>query len=57
MILATRFGGFAAVDAMTWGDYNAARQLIAEERVGTRARASAALEDAAFSAARQALTR
>ena len=42
---------------MTWAEYNAARQLIAEERVGTRAREAGRTEDAVFSAAAAALSK
>lgn len=55
--MASRFGGFAAVDAMSYQDYQLARQLIAEERVGTLVRQSAQHEDRAFAASRDAVQR
>jgi len=36
---------------MTWEEFWAAMQLLAEERIGTLARREAASEDAAFQAA------
>ena len=36
---------------MTWDEFWAAAQLLAEQRVGTLARQEAAREDAAFNAA------
>lgn len=43
------------MDALSWQDYQLARQHLAEERIGVPARQMAAREDAAFSAARQAI--
>jgi hypothetical protein len=40
---------------MTFEEYMAARQHLAEERIGTRMRERAAEEDAAFEATRKAL--
>lgn len=56
-IVASRFGGFDAVRRMSWAEYNAARTLIAEERLGTRVRQVEAAEDAAFAAARSLLAK
>lgn len=41
---------------MDWHEFDIARRLLAEERVGTRVRQVEAEEDADFAAARQALT-
>lgn len=40
---------------MTFEEYMAARQLLAEERIGTRLREQVAQEDTAFDAARKHL--
>jgi hypothetical protein len=42
---------------MTWAEFNAARQFIAEERIGARVRQTAAIEDGAFAAAAAALSK
>ena len=42
---------------MDWAEFSAARQLLAEERVGRNVRAADTAEDEAFEAARAALTR
>jgi hypothetical protein len=44
--VAAEFGGYAAVDAMTWQDYSLARQYLVEARIGTRKREAKAREDA-----------
>lgn len=41
---------------MDWAEFSAARQLLAEERVGTRVREQAAREDAAFKQAQQGIS-
>lgn len=49
MIVGSRFGWSAvSAEPMDWTEYHLARQLLGEERVGTRLRAAAAEEDAAF---------
>lgn len=42
---------------MDWTEFQLARQLLAEERVGRNVRAAGEDEDDAFAAARAALTR
>ena len=42
---------------MSWSDFMAARQLLAEERVGTRVREAAHEEDGDFAAAASVLSR
>lgn len=42
---------------MSWTDFALARQLIAEERIGTAVRRAQSSEDAAFSAAAKHLSR
>ena len=46
IVVARAFGGFAAVDRMTWTEFMGARQLLVEERVGTRVREAQRAEDA-----------
>jgi hypothetical protein len=53
-VVAARFGGFDAVERMTFVQYMAALQLLAEERTGTRQRQQQGAEDAAFAEAVQA---
>ena len=58
MIVGSRFGWSAVSDEpMGWEDFQTALRLLAEERVGTLVRQAEAQEDAAFGAAREALTR
>lgn len=42
---------------MSWQQFSVARQLVAEERLGTRVREAAAREDDAFARAATALRR
>ncbi len=56
-VLAARYGGFAAVRQMSWAEYQAARTLLAEERLGSRVRQAEAAEDVAFAAARTLLAK
>lgn len=44
--MAAEFGGFAAVDAMSWHDYQLARQYLVESRIGTRIREAQHIEQA-----------
>lgn len=55
--MAARFGGFTAISLMTWQEYALARQLLVEERIGTRIRESQANEDAQASANAKAIQR
>ncbi len=56
--MASRYGWSAVSDEpMDWTEFSIARQLLAEERVGTRVREAEAAEDAAFAAAKAALSR
>lgn len=42
---------------MTWEEYSLARQLLSEERVGTRVREAKHIEDAKFKASTKKLQR
>lgn len=53
--MAARFGGFDAIGRMTWQEYALARQLLVEERIGTRVREAKAVEDAKHKASVKAL--
>jgi hypothetical protein len=53
--VARHFGGFAAVDRMTWQEYALARQMLVEERIGTRIREAQRVEDAKFRKSKKAL--
>jgi hypothetical protein len=53
--VAAEFGGFDAIDRMTWEDYALARQYLVEHRIGTRLREQRAVEDAQAKAAKKAL--
>jgi hypothetical protein len=53
--VAADFGGFAAIEAMSWQDYALARQYLAEKYVGSRLREAKAVEDAKAAASRKAL--
>ena len=58
MIVARSFGWSAVSDEpMDWTDYHLARQLLAEEKVGTRTRQAEADEDGAFAAAKNLIPR
>jgi hypothetical protein len=58
VIVASQFGWPAVSDRpMDWEQFNRARQLLAEERVGKRLRQVEAAEDDDFAAARAALSR
>ena len=54
--MARHFGGFAAIDAMSWQEYALARQLLVEERIGTRLREAQHVEDAKARASRKAMS-
>lgn len=54
--MAAEFGGFAAIEAMTWQEYALARQYLVEHRIGTRLREQRAIEDAKAKAAKKALS-
>ena len=57
MIVGYHFGWAAVADRpMDWEEFQMARQVLAEERVGTRVRSAQAEEDAEFAAVRDALT-
>lgn len=53
--VAAEFGGFEAIDRMTWQDYALARQFLSEKHVGSRIREAKAIEDAQAKAARKNL--
>lgn len=55
--MAHAFGGFEAVERMSWKDYSLARQLLSEERIGTRLREAQHLDDQKFAASTRALQR
>lgn len=56
MIVGARFGWSAISDSpMDWEQFQRARQLLAEERVGRLIREAEATEDAAFAASREAM--
>ena len=58
MIVAAQFGWSAVSDQpMDWEQFQRARQLLAEERVGRHLRQAGAIEDNDFAASRAALTR
>ena len=58
MIVGSEFGWSAVSDEpMTWDDFQIARQLLAEQRVGRRIRQIEAEEDAAFDAVKAQLSR
>lgn len=42
---------------MSWADYNLARQYLLEERIGTRVREAAQIEEAHFNAAKSTMNR
>lgn len=45
-VLARAYGGYGAVDAMSWEEYALARQLETELAIGTVIRHAKAVEDA-----------
>jgi hypothetical protein len=58
VIVASQFGWSAVSDQpMTWDQFQRARQLLAEERVGKRLRQPAYAEDEDFAAAQALLSR
>lgn len=58
MIVAAQFGWSSVSDVpMDWVQFQRARQLLAEERVGRRLRQVEAAEDQTFAASRAAMTR
>lgn len=53
--MAEAFGGFEAVDRMTWQDFALARQFLTERHVGRPHREAKAREDQIAKQAKQAL--
>ena len=54
--MAAEFGGFAAIEAMSWQDYALARQYLVETRIGTRIREAQEAEKAQARASKKALS-